>query len=130
MTEINRIPANRCHHILELYNAGIGMINQYSGDTPTLRLLCSITGRCTGTSVLQYWRCLVLHTVVVWVLNKMVSHQELRIDTMYLLLIFIVKYGLFRVANKSLEEIESEIRLRKTRSYIVLQPFMRNHIIK
>jgi hypothetical protein len=24
--------------------AGKGMINQYSGDTPTLRLLCSITG--------------------------------------------------------------------------------------
>ena len=25
--------------------AGKGMINQYQGDTPTLRLLCSITGK-------------------------------------------------------------------------------------
>jgi len=25
--------------------AGKGMINQYTGETPTLRLLCSITGK-------------------------------------------------------------------------------------
>jgi ankyrin len=25
--------------------AGKGMINQYNGETPTLRLLCSITGK-------------------------------------------------------------------------------------
>ena len=34
--------------------ASKGMINQYSGDTPTLRLLCSITGRllCTSCTIL------------------------------------------------------------------------------
>ena len=31
--------------------ASKGMINQYSGDTPTLRLLCSITGRDLSTSL-------------------------------------------------------------------------------
>ena len=36
--------------------AGKGMINQYSGDTPTLRLLCSITGwsRLLTEAVMRY----------------------------------------------------------------------------
>ena len=45
--------------------AGKGMINQYGGDTPTLRLLCSITGwysglrTHTGHSLVQLWSFLL-----------------------------------------------------------------------
>ena len=33
--------------------ANKGMINQYSGDAPTLRLLCSITGEYTTLNILS-----------------------------------------------------------------------------
>lgn len=32
--------------------ANKGMINQYSGDAPTLRLLCSITGKFKSSSLI------------------------------------------------------------------------------
>lgn len=43
--------------------AGKGMINSYSGETPTLRLLCSITGNTNGPTNGQICRCVNLVVV-------------------------------------------------------------------
>lgn len=51
--------------------ANKGMINQYSGDAPTLRLLCSITGKSIASSLQNFSkpslsRFFFYHSVYLW----------------------------------------------------------------
>ena len=53
--------------------AGKGMINSYSGETPTLRLLCSITGTYTLFSISPPLNCLSVTTTLQSMMNAKLS---------------------------------------------------------
>merc|ERR1719402_1090750 len=104
--------------------AGKGMINQYSGDTPTLRLLCSITGGTTraqwedvtGSTPLTFVNDCVNFTTTVsarfWLMDCQDVNSATRMATeLYREAIYVPFMAKFCVFSKRHEMLEARMRV-------------------
>jgi len=104
--------------------AGKGMINQYSGDTPTLRLLCSITGGTTraqwedvtGSTPLTFLNDTVSFTTTVsarfWLMDcRNVPEATKMATSLYKEAIHVPFMAKFLVFSKRHEQLEARLRV-------------------